>query len=125
MKLALAQLNLSIGGIEENAEKIIQAISYARDKLKANLIVFSELALTGYPPEDLLFNHACIERTEKALQHICRQSFGIDVVLGYPRYSENHIFNSACLVQNGEITGTYDKQILPNHGVFDEKRYFK
>jgi NAD+ synthase (glutamine-hydrolysing) len=125
MKVALAQLNLSIGGIEENAEKIIQAISHARDQLKASLVVFSELSITGYPLEDLLFNHACRIRVEKALEQICQASKGIDVVVGYPRYEEQCAFNSACFIQNGEIKGIYDKQILPNQGVFDEKRYFK
>ncbi|MDF2690624.1 MAG: synthase [Gammaproteobacteria bacterium] len=124
MKLAIAQLKHLIGGIESNAKQMIEAISYARDELNADMIVFSELSLSGYPPEDLLFNHACKERVAKALDHICQHVNGIDVVLGYPRYSEDKLFNSACIIQNGKIQQFYDKQILPNNSVFDEKRYF-
>ncbi|MDF2530265.1 MAG: synthase, partial [Gammaproteobacteria bacterium] len=124
MKLALAQLNFSIGGIEDNADKIIQSISHARDELKANLIVFSELSLTGYPLEDILLNHACRHRVGKALSNICQHAKGIDVVIGLPRYVDNKITNCACFIQNGEIQQYYNKQILPNNGVFDEKRYF-
>ncbi|MDO8954770.1 MAG: NAD+ synthase [Gammaproteobacteria bacterium] len=125
MKIALAQLNLSIGGIEANADKIIHSINHARDSLQADLIVFSELALTGYPPEDLLFNHACQARVAKALASIIHATQGIDVVLGYPRYANNVIYNSACLIQNGRLEASYDKQLLPNYAVFDERRYFK
>jgi len=124
MKLAIAQLNLSIGGIEANTDKIIRSIKHAKTELQADLIVFSELAITGYPPEDLLFNHACKQRVADALEKISLVAEGIDVIIGYPRYNDDIIYNSACFIQNHQIQAVYDKQRLPNHAVFDERRYF-
>ncbi len=120
----MAQLNMIVGDITGNANKIIESAKHARFHLGADCIVFPELALTGYPPEDLLLRPGFQRQVLKALEVIRHNVSGIDVVFGYPEPSEKGLYNSACLVRDGEIVATYRKHILPNYGVFDEKRYF-
>jgi NAD+ synthase (glutamine-hydrolysing) len=120
----MAQLNLLVGDIEGNAEKIIAAAERARDELKADLVVFPELALTGYPPEDLLLRPGLHTRVLAALQRVNLKVSGIDVVLGYPRSARGGLYNAASLLRDGQVVATYHKQHLPNYSVFDEKRYF-
>ena len=124
LRVAMAQLNMLVGDIEGNAKKIIAAAQQARDALKADVIVFPELALTGYPPEDLLLRPGLHTRVLAALQTVNLKVRGIDVVLGYPRSALGGLYNAASLLRDGRVVATYHKQHLPNHSVFDEKRYF-
>ncbi|MCK9529641.1 MAG: NAD+ synthase [Gammaproteobacteria bacterium] len=124
LRIALAQLNPTVGDIDGNAAKIVAWALRARDELKADLVVFPELALTGYPPEDLLLRPAFLDRTLAGLEEIKRQVRGIDVILGYPRCATGGLYNAASLLRDGQIVATYHKAHLPNYGVFDERRYF-
>src|SRR5581483_433548 len=104
--------------------KIINAIKQARDVYHADVIVFPELTLTSYPPEDLLFRTSLYDRINNALNRIESQSAGIDIILGYPSLTLEGCFNTAAFIHDGKITATYHKQMLPNYSLFDEKRYF-
>jgi len=123
LKISMAQLNFRVGNISKNTSKIIDAIAQAEAD-QADLLVFSELSITGYPPEDLLFRQGLYVQLNAALEKICSHANNVDVVVGYPRYHDGSIFNSACLIKNGEVFAVYDKWALPNYSVFDEKRYF-
>ena len=124
LRIALAQLDFLVGDVEGNARKIIEAALRARDEEQARLILFPELALTGYPPEDLLYRPSLLERVEKALHHITETVQGIDLMLGLP-ISEGHLlYNAAVYLRDGHVLAEYHKQVLPNYGVFDERRYF-
>ena len=125
LRIVIAQLNLLVGDIKGNTGKIIEASKKARDELKADMIVFPELALTGYLPEDLLLRkdfHAQVNQALNELKHLIT---GIDVLVGYPELAGEISYNSACVIRSGNIIANYRKQKLPNYGVFDEKRYFK
>ena len=124
MKLTLGQLNLVVGDISHNTEKIINAIEQARDENCSDLVIFPELALCSYPPEDLLLRPAFEKHIESALELILKHAGGIDVLVGHPHYHDGNIYNACSLMRNGGILFTYHKQHLPNYGVFDEKRYF-
>ncbi len=124
LRIALAQLDFLVGDIYGNARRIIAAIDRARTELGAQLVVFPELALTGYPPEDLLLRAELTERVETALGEILRHTSGIDVVLGYPKRQYGRLYNAAGWLRGGKLLATYFKHCLPNYGVFDEKRYF-
>ena len=124
LRIALGQLNLLVGDIEGNASKMIAAAQRARDELKADVILFPELALTGYPPEDLLLRPDLSVRVELALGEMLRGISGIDVIVGYPKRQYGKLFNAASLLRGGRVAATYFKHCLPNYGVFDEKRYF-
>ena len=125
LRIVMAQLNFMVGDIHSNAEKIITASKHARDVLLADAIVFPELALTGYPPEDLLLRAHFIEHVEAAVERICREVMGITVITGYPLEQAGDLYNAAGVMQEGSVVGVYKKQRLPNYSVFDEKRYFK
>lgn len=122
--IALAQLNLHVGNIQGNTDQIISAAIKARDELKADVIVYPELSLTSYPPEDLLLRPHLYQLVQEALDRICTEVKGIDLIVGYPRRSDGELFNSCSLIRDGKLVATYDKQHLPNYSVFDEKRYF-
>jgi len=124
LRIALGQFNLLVGDVSGNAAKMISASVRARDELKADLILFPELALTGYPPEDLILRPDHSMRVEMALGAMLKAISGIDVVVGYPKRQYGKIFNAASLLRDGKVASTYFKHILPNYGVFDEKRYF-
>jgi NAD+ synthase (glutamine-hydrolysing) len=124
LKIALAQVDTLVGDVEGNAERIRDWALKARDELRAHLVVFPELAITGYPPEDLLLRASLHARTERALHGLAPEVRGIDVVLGAPMLDERGLHNSAVLLRDGRVSARYDKQILPNYSVFDEKRYF-
>lgn len=125
LKIVLAQQNYLVGDIEGNARKIIEAIHAAHQQYRADLIVFPELAITGYPPEDLLFRPVLYERINHVLPSIQAATKGIDVILGYPAKNSEGCYNHAAFISKGEIVKHYFKQILPNYNVFDEMRYFK
>jgi NAD+ synthase (glutamine-hydrolysing) len=124
LRIALGQLNLLVGDVAGNAAKMIAAATRARDELRADVILFPELALTGYPPEDLLLRPDLSVRVELALGEMLRGISGIDVIVGYPKRQYGKLFNAASLLRGGKVAATYFKHILPNYGVFDEKRYF-
>lgn len=124
LRIVLAQLNLHVGDIAGNLQKHIAAANKAKTELKADIIVFPELSLTGYPPEDLLFRPAFIEEAQTALETLIAEVKDIHCLVGYP-YQEGHaLYNTCSLFFNGKILGHYHKQQLPNYGVFDESRYF-
>ena len=123
-RVAIAQVDLCVGDIDGNTELVLEYISRARDSAGADTIIFPELALTGYPPEDLLLRPHFHVQVGQALQRVMRGSQGISVILGHPTQNETRLYNSCSLVRDGEIITTYHKRNLPNYGVFDEKRYF-
>jgi len=123
IKIALAQINPTVGAIEKNCAKIIDYINKAK-KEKVDLIVFPELALVGYPPEDLLLKKHFIEKNKKYLEIIRRKVSGISVLVGFVDEEKKSIYNSCALIQDQKIKDVYHKLFLPNYGVFDEKRYF-
>ncbi len=121
--LALAQHDFLVGGINRNLRKALGLIKAAREA-GADLLVFPELALTGYPPEDLLLRPGFLEACEDAVQKLAGQVTGIDVLFGHPRVERGRRYNSASWIREGRVIGRYDKQHLPNYAVFDEQRYF-
>lgn len=124
LRIALAQLNLLVGDIAGNAAKLARAARQARDELHAHAVVFPELALTGYPPEDLLLRADFCARAQTALHELACSVHGIDMVVGYPHQEGDRLYNAAALLRDGQVAARYHKQHLPNYGVFDEKRYF-
>ena len=121
--MALAQQNFLVGDIAGNAQRIVELSRQAQQQ-GADLIVFSELAVTGYPPEDLLLRPSLQRRVEQALQQIAAASQDIAIVLGFPWRESGQLFNCAGFWHGGECLGRYVKQCLPNYQVFDERRYF-
>ena len=124
IKIALAQLNVMVGAIEQNVDKIIASAQEAKEQ-NASLMVCAELTLTGYPPEDLLLRRGFISRVERELERLCETVVDIDVLVGYPRRIDGCLYNAAGLISGGKIIVEYFKKELPNYSVFDEKRYFK
>ncbi|MGA2654858.1 MAG: NAD+ synthase [Gammaproteobacteria bacterium] len=124
IRIIIAQLNFLVGDVMGNAQKMIVNIHKARDELKGDVIVFPELALTGYTPEDLLLRPGMDARIKQALDLLAKESIGIDVIVGHPHHTELGRFNAASLLRGGKIISTYHKRYLPNVEVFDEKRYF-
>ena len=119
-----AQIDALIGDVKGNTTKIIASALYARDRQKADLIVFPEMALTGYPPKDLLLRPELHQQTQAAIKQIKTRVKDIHILLGLPTQEKDQCFNTALLIFNGKIVASYHKQHLPNYGVFDEKRYF-
>ena len=124
MHLAIAQINCTVGDIAGNSDKIATAASQAKVK-GASLLITPELALTGYPPEDLLLREDFNQASEKALIELAKKTQGITLLVGHPRVFEGACYNAASVLQDGKMIATYHKQALPNHTVFDELRYFK
>jgi NAD+ synthase (glutamine-hydrolysing) len=124
LRITLAQLNLTVGDINGNLQKIMNAATEARDKHQSDLIVYPELCLTGYPPEDLLLRKAFLEDEQTALQQFIKTIKNIYCVVSHTASSPHGLQNACSIIYNGNILGTYAKQHLPNYGVFDEKRYF-
>lgn len=122
--VALAQLNLVVGDLPGNRRRITEAAVHARDTLACRFIVFPELAICGYPPEDLLQRSAFVSDCEDALTSLVQAVPGIAMVVGHPQRTRDGLFNAASLIDDGKILATYHKHHLPNYGVFDEKRYF-
>ncbi len=123
-RIVMAQLNLLVGDVPGNVEKIMAAAARSRDEFHAQLVVFPELTLTGYPPEDLLFHSGLRREVETGVQRLMDEIRGIDVLVGYPLYEEDNIYNAASVIGGGALRATYRKQELPTYSVFDEKRYF-
>ena len=125
IKVALAQIDLAVGDVAGNTAKIIDYAARARDDEQADLVVFPELSICGYPPEDLLFHAGLRHSVEEAIAEIRDNVFGIAVLIGFPEYDGGDIYNSCAVLSDGHSIGHYRKQLLPNYSVFDEERYFK
>ncbi len=122
-RLALAQINVTVGDLDGNTRKIIERVEEAR-ALKADLVAFPELAIPGYPPEDLLLKPQFIQDNLARMRRIVEASRGIAVVVGFVD-ADSDIYNAAAVACDGELVGVYHKMYLPNYGVLDEDRYFK
>ena len=122
-RVALAQINSTVGDLEGNVARIRAGLEQART-LGCQLVAFPELAVTGYPPEDLLFKSAFIEANLRAMADLVKASVGLTAVVGYVDKRDD-IFNAAAVLHDGALAGVYHKQYLPNYGVFDENRYFQ
>ena len=122
-RIAIAQIDLCVGDIEGNTELVLEYMARARDS-GADLVIFPELTLSGYPPEDLLLRPHFHVQVEQALHRVLRAAQGMDVVLGYPLADGARLYNACSLIRERELVATYRKRNLPNYGVFDEKRYF-
>jgi len=124
VKAALAQIDLVVGDVAGNTAKIIDYAQRARDADGADIVIFPELSICGYPPEDLLFHAGLRHDVEAAVTDIRNQVSGIAVLLGFPEYEDEHIYNTCVVLQDGAVLAHYRKQRLPNYSVFDEERYF-
>jgi NAD+ synthase (glutamine-hydrolysing) len=124
LSIKLAQFNLVVGDVQGNAERIAATLREHGEAGSADLIVFQELALCGYPPEDLLFHSGLQHRVNAALQMLSTEANEVAALVGFPEYADGRIYNSAAWLQQGEVRGIYRKACLPNYGVFDEWRYF-
>lgn len=122
--IALGQMRCDVGDIYGNALRIQALAEQARQELGADLIVFPELALTGYPPEDLLLRPSFVSAARDALLQLAASVRGVDLLVGLPWADGASLYNAAAWVRDCEIIGVYYKQLLPNYGVFDERRYF-
>ena len=124
IRIQIAQFNPIVGDIKLNAQKMLD-LSIEANNAGAHLIIFPELALTGYPPEDLLFRDGFINQVKDEITNFCNLApSGISILFGAPNKTDDFLFNSAYLIQHNRIINIYNKQELPNYGVFDEKRYF-
>nr|WP_245536599.1 NAD+ synthase [Thiothrix nivea] len=123
LRIALAQLNVCVGDVHNNLQQVKQAIRQAREQ-QADLVVFPELVLAGYPPEDLVFRPDFLAQMQAGVEEIAAETDGMTVILGAPLRRDNDLRNMACVLRDGGIVAEYAKQCLPNYRVFDEKRYF-
>jgi NAD+ synthase (glutamine-hydrolysing) len=124
VRIALAQLDLLVGDIHGNTHRVLEAAERAREEYGAQVVVYPELTLTSYPPEDLLLRPGLYEHIERALIELQTRLRGIDIVVGYPALRDGHRYNVAGYLRPGRPLIEYRKQILPNYSVFDEMRYF-
>jgi NAD+ synthase (glutamine-hydrolysing) len=124
LTVALAQIDLAVGDIAGNTAKILDYAARARDEMRADLVVFPELSVCGYPPEDLLFHAGLRKRVEQAVAEIRQSVKGIAVLIGFPEYDGGDIYNSCAVYSDGQSLCAYRKHLLPNYSVFDEERYF-
>jgi NAD+ synthase (glutamine-hydrolysing) len=123
LRIALAQINTTVGDIDGNAAAIVDALGRARDE-GAQLAVFPELAVNGYPPEDLLLKTHFLAEGRRALDEIAPHTSEIVALIGFAEYAED-VYNSLAVLAEGRVQGIYRKMYLPNYGVFDEQRYFQ
>ena len=124
LRIAMAQFDFQVGAIDANAARIADMIAEARDVHRADLVLFPELAICGYPPEDLLQRPAFLAACEAALRRVATSTHGIIAVVGHPEPAGAVVFNAASVLRDGRIEKTYRKRELPNYAVFDERRYF-
>ncbi len=123
LRIALAQLNVCVGDVQNNLSQVQVAIRQAREQ-QVDLIVFPELVLAGYPPEDLLFRPDFLAQMQTGVENLAAETAGITVIVGAPLRRGAALHNMACVLRDGQIVAEYSKQCLPNYRVFDEKRYF-
>jgi NAD+ synthase (glutamine-hydrolysing) len=124
LRVVMAQVNLLVGDIAGNTRRIAELTQQACSLHKADIVVFPELSLTSYPPEDLLLRPALQERVHKALTYIQQLKLPTTLVIGHPWQEQDQLFNALSVIQDGQLIGRYFKQNLPNYQVFDEQRYF-
>ena len=124
LRIALGQINPTVGDLEGNAQLIISYMQKARD-VGADIIAFPELAITGYPPEDLILKKQFVEDNIRIMNKLSSTSLNIAMIVGFVDQESNNLFNAAAISHNGALEGVYHKILLPNYGVFDEHRYFK
>ena len=124
LKVCMAQINLTVGAIDANVDSMLAAAEQAIARDSADIVVFPELSLSGYPPEDLLLRPSLAPRINKAIQRLCEASLSAALVFGYPQREGDTLFNALGVVEKGRLVTNYRKQCLPNYQVFDERRYF-
>jgi NAD+ synthase (glutamine-hydrolysing) len=124
VRCVMAQLNLVVGDVDGNTSRIVAAANEARDRYRADLVMLPELAVSGYPPEDLLFHSGMRLQVASSIERLKQEVRGITLIAGYPEYSGAKIFNSAIVIRDGKVLANHRKACLPNYRVFDEKRYF-
>lgn len=124
LRIALAQFDFPVGAVEKNAERIAAMMVQARDEHGADVVLFPELAVSGYPPEDLLLRPGFLADCEAALLRIAAAARGIVAVVGWPQAAGAVVYNAASVLRDGKVESTYRKRELPNYAVFDERRYF-
>ncbi len=125
LNILMAQINTLVGDFDGNTDQVLEVLKRAESQHEAPVVVFPELTLSGYPPEDLLLRPSIARRVEKSLQRICTAMSGNGwLVLGYPLVEAGQLYNVAGVLHRGEVVARYRKQCLPNYQVFDEKRYF-
>ena len=122
MKVALAQINPTVGSLENNVRKLKGIIKENTEK--CDIIVFPEMVLTGYPPQDLLLDGSFIQKAQDALSEIAASSGTTPIIIGTIRKENNNLFNTAAVLQDGSVTAYRDKTHLPTYDVFNEDRYF-
>jgi len=122
--VVMAQINPLVGDIPGNTRKVIDAVLAAEQQHNADVVVFPELTLMAYPPEDLLLRGSVATRVDAALEQILEADLTATVVVGYPRRIGKSVFNAAGVIENHQLIAETAKQCLPNYQVFDEKRYF-
>src|SRR5881392_3561218 len=122
MRLALAQINTTVGDLDGNSERILSVIGEAKSS-GADLVLLPELAVTGYPPEDLLLRPGFVRAADESLRDLAREVRGIVALVGFPHFDRD-LYNACAVCTGGEVKAIYRKRFLPNYGVFDEDRYF-
>ena len=120
----MAQVNLVVGDVDGNTTRIVAAANEARDRYQADIVMLPELAVSGYPPEDLLFHSGMRLQVASSLERLQREIHGVTLIAGYPEYVGPSIFNAAIVIRDGKVIANHRKACLPNYRVFDEKRYF-
>jgi NAD+ synthase (glutamine-hydrolysing) len=124
LRCVMAQLNLVVGDVDGNTSRIVAAANEARDRYRADVVMLPELAVSGYPPEDLLFHSGMRLQVARSVERLKQEVRGITLIAGYPEYDGSQIFNSAIVIRDGAVLASHRKACLPNYRVFDEKRYF-
>src|SRR3989442_8916614 len=122
LRIALAQVNTTVGDLEGNAALVLKGLE-AAEAAGADLVVFPELTITGYPPEDLLLRPAFVAQASETLDKVASRTGRCAAVIGFPDPGRD-LHNAAAVCAHGRVHGTYRKQLLPNYAVFDEQRYF-
>src|ERR1700704_5133292 len=125
LRIALAQLDMLVGDVHGNAARVVSTARQARADLGADLVLFPELSLSGYPPEDLVFHRGFRRQIEAGLAKVREEVRDVSVMIGFPEYAGTAIYNSAALISGGMVAAIHRKAELPNYKVFDEKRYFQ
>ncbi|UNK58121.1 NAD+ synthase [Pseudoxanthomonas daejeonensis] len=125
LRIALAQFDFPVGAVASNAERIGAMIAEARDEFGADIVLFPELAISGYPPEDLLLRPSFLAACEAAVREVAKAATGIVAVVPWPESAGSVLYNAASVLRDGRIEATYRKRELPNYAVFDERRYFE
>jgi NAD+ synthase (glutamine-hydrolysing) len=120
MRLALAQINTVVGDLDGNGQRILERIAEAKQQ-NADIVLFPELAVTGYPPEDLLLRPSFVRAAQAKAEALSREARGIVALIGVPWFDRD-LYNACAVCAAGEIKALYRKRFLPNYGVFDEDR---